>query len=226
MTIAIVSNVSFLPYEARASIELKHDDGVPEGSEGDKVGEYRAVRFSLPQGWSQALLLRVRYYFMADSAWFRVYVLGSDGSTELLIPPLKLDSMVGWLDVDLRSYNIIVTGDFYVAIEFSGDPGMTPPQPRIGYDTTSPLGPSFQGQPGNWKPFDLGRNVMIRAEVEDMTPRPVGGIVVPTNKLEILTPYLALAGLVAALSAVVVVRRRSRCLKLSLSPKPHSDINV
>jgi LPXTG-motif cell wall-anchored protein len=29
-----------------------------------------------------------------------------------------------------------------------------------------------------------------------------------TNKLEILTPYIALAGLVIAVSAVVVVKRR------------------
>jgi hypothetical protein len=46
----------------------------------------------------------------------------------------------------------------------------------------------------------------------DWTPppslRPVGGLVMPTDKLEILTPYLALAGLVAVVSAVVVVKRR------------------
>jgi hypothetical protein len=39
-------------------------------------------------------------------------------------------------------------------------------------------------------------------------PRPVAGIVMPTNKLEILTPYLALAGVIAALSAIAVVKRR------------------
>ena len=38
--------------------------------------------------------------------------------------------------------------------------------------------------------------------------RPVGGVVMPTNKLEILTPYLALVGLVAAVSAVIMVGRR------------------
>lgn len=42
------------------------------------------------------------------------------------------------------------------------------------------------------------------------TPRPVGGVVMPVNKLEILTPYLALAGLVAAISVVVAVKRRSK----------------
>jgi hypothetical protein len=30
----------------------------------------------------------------------------------------------------------------------------------------------------------------------------------PTNKFELLTPYLALAGLVVAVSAVVVVKQR------------------
>jgi hypothetical protein len=40
-------------------------------------------------------------------------------------------------------------------------------------------------------------------------PRPVGGLIIPTNKLEILTPYLALAGFAVIISAVVVVKKRS-----------------
>ena len=36
----------------------------------------------------------------------------------------------------------------------------------------------------------------------------VGGVVTPINKLEILTPYLALAGLVAIVSTGVMVKRR------------------
>ena len=40
------------------------------------------------------------------------------------------------------------------------------------------------------------------------TPRPVGGIVMPTNKLEIVAPFAALAGLIVAVSAVVAVKRR------------------
>jgi hypothetical protein len=42
----------------------------------------------------------------------------------------------------------------------------------------------------------------------DPNPNPVGGVVLPTNTLVILAPYLALAGLVIAVSAVVVVKRR------------------
>ena len=37
---------------------------------------------------------------------------------------------------------------------------------------------------------------------------PVGGLVMPVNKLEILTPYLILTGLVAAVSTVVLVKKR------------------
>jgi len=37
---------------------------------------------------------------------------------------------------------------------------------------------------------------------------PVGGVATPVNKLEILTPYLALAGLIAAVSTVFVIKRR------------------
>jgi len=37
---------------------------------------------------------------------------------------------------------------------------------------------------------------------------PVGGVTTPINKLEMLTPYLMLVGLIAVLSAFYVVRRR------------------
>lgn len=38
--------------------------------------------------------------------------------------------------------------------------------------------------------------------------RPVAGVVVPVNKLAVLAPYLALAGLVAVVSAIIVARRK------------------
>jgi hypothetical protein len=39
-------------------------------------------------------------------------------------------------------------------------------------------------------------------------PRPVGGVVSAVNKLDLLAPYIALAGLIAAVTMVVVARRR------------------
>ena len=43
---------------------------------------------------------------------------------------------------------------------------------------------------------------------EPLLTQPVGGVVLPTNTLAITAPYLALAGLVVAVSAVVAVRKR------------------
>jgi len=51
---------------------------------------------------------------------------------------------------------------------------------------------------------DVG-DVTIRAVYESI---PVGGIAIPVNKLAILAPYLALMGLVGAVTAALAVRRR------------------
>ncbi|WP_455279298.1 hypothetical protein [[Eubacterium] cellulosolvens] len=45
------------------------------------------------------------------------------------------------------------------------------------------------------------------AVTQTIEPAPVG-VVTPTNKLPILTPYIALAGLIATISAVYVVKKR------------------
>lgn len=45
-------------------------------------------------------------------------------------------------------------------------------------------------------------------DYQRQTREPVGGVLVPINKLEILTPYIALAGLIVAVSAVVVAKKR------------------
>ena len=37
---------------------------------------------------------------------------------------------------------------------------------------------------------------------------PVGGVITPVNKLALATPFLALAGLIAAVSTVVAVKKR------------------
>ena len=43
---------------------------------------------------------------------------------------------------------------------------------------------------------------------QDPEASPVGGVVEPVNKIALATPFLALAGLVAVVSAVVVVKKR------------------
>jgi len=58
-------------------------------------------------------------------------------------------------------------------------------------------------------PYVIGEPI-IHAVVEGTVSQhgPVGGIITPINKLKILTPYLALAGLIAVVSAVYVIKKR------------------
>jgi hypothetical protein len=44
--------------------------------------------------------------------------------------------------------------------------------------------------------------------VNQFEPAPVGGVVSPINKFKILTPYIALAGLIIAVSTFYVFKRR------------------
>ncbi|WP_455369836.1 hypothetical protein [[Eubacterium] cellulosolvens] len=48
----------------------------------------------------------------------------------------------------------------------------------------------------------------LSATLNQVEPAPVAGITSPINKLAILTPYIALAGLIIALSTVYVIKRR------------------
>ncbi len=49
----------------------------------------------------------------------------------------------------------------------------------------------------------------VEGTVNQVEPAPVGGIVMPISKLEVLAPYVALAGLIAAVT-IVIVKIRSR----------------
>jgi hypothetical protein len=189
---------------AFAAAELAYDDGTAEVGQTFESGKYFAVRFSLPGGCKSARLLKARFYKAApehDDTDVKVHILGSDGLTELTAP-FTYDVAVddSWNDADLLLKNIIVTGDFWIAIEF-----LVSFDPYIGFDLSPATGHSYAGTPGNWLQNPEG-NYLIRAVIECSAP--VGGTVMSTDKLAVLTPYIALAGLVIAVSAVVVVKRR------------------
>jgi hypothetical protein len=122
------------------------------------------------------------------------------------------------------------TAGYTAAAGFGGSPNS--PTPHMTYEFSIPLS-VIQIQPGQsitvcspeWKGrsivYDYSTskdnvwpNGLSLSDVNTWTIlqtsllRTVGGVVVQTNKLELLTPYLALAGLVAIASAVVVVKRR------------------
>ena len=58
------------------------------------------------------------------------------------------------------------------------------------------------GEPSGYVPD------IFETTVNQVEPAPVGGVLMTVNKLEILTPYIALAGLIAAVSTVYVIKRR------------------
>jgi len=60
---------------------------------------------------------------------------------------------------------------------------------------------------GNTGSFNSVLNAKI-SQTEGSTPGPVGGVVLPTSKLEIVAPFAALAGLIVAVSTAVVVKKR------------------
>ncbi len=54
----------------------------------------------------------------------------------------------------------------------------------------------------------LSHTKLKAAVTQTIEPAPVAGLVTPTNKLMVLTPYIALAGLIASVSTVIIIKRR------------------
>jgi len=193
---------------AFAGTWIIYDDGTAEG-EAYHLQNYIAVRFSAPAG---SVLLRIAYYRVyATATAFDLYVLGSDGQTVLFGPQSTTPvGPEGWFYVDV---NMVVPGDFYAAIYWPL------PDPFLGVDTDNGGQTFYSNTIGNWMnyhcigsgfpPPQFSCNLMVRAEVEPATPsgEPVGGVVISTNTLALLSPWLAVISLVGCIGAVVVVAK-------------------
>jgi hypothetical protein len=187
---------------ASATIEISYDDGTPERGMGNPANQYMAVRFSLP--FAPARLVMARFWPYQIVGDITVHIFDGDGVTPLTSAFIFTLSIVGnWNDAPL---NIVVTGDFYIAVQWIGE------YPDIGYDTTPPvIGRSYFGTPGNWGNPVGTLDSMIRAEVDAIGA--VGGVVVPVNTLAVLAPWLAVIGLVAIGTLVVVAKKREKTKK-------------
>ncbi len=203
----VASTASFLPFkEAKAApVELYYDDGSPDFGWSALQGIEHAVRFSLQPSWCSAQILTVRYHIWGTPSTFRVHVYDEDGTTDLTTPFDVTPGGTGWFDVDLTARNIVVTGDFFIVIEF-----LSSARPTIGVDDTSPIDLRTYSREAPGKQWEVADNIdqMIRAAVEPVECAPVGGTVIPVHKLEILAPYIALAGLIAVVSVVYVIKKR------------------
>lgn len=199
--------------EALAAIELAYDNGISTGDRGRGDGCYIAVRFSLPPGLDRAKILTAKFYIEEDPDAFNLYIFDSDGSSVLLGPLVVTPTIADWFNADLSSYNIMVTGDFYIAVQFMDN------DLDIGMDYTDPDGRSYDstecdGAPGSWTLNRFDCDYMIRATVDPgpvrITSQVVGGDYYKINKLEVLTPYLLAISLISSIVIFSLVNRKYR----------------
>jgi len=190
---------------AFALTEIAYDDGMPETTTSLDIGMFLAVKFSLRFDVPKARLLAARVFKAGRSETdMRIHVLGIDGATNLMKSfafRLVLESK--WNDVNLTAHNIIVSEDFYVAIEY-----LAYYDPLIGRDTTNPKGRSYYGRPGSWSPVPNSENVMIRAVIDHLSvtaSRTSQTSSVPSASVP--EPYILVTVLVTSISAAVVVKR-------------------
>jgi len=196
--------------EAQPPVEIVYDDGTSEEGIVPPIGQQLAVKFSLPLGLTEAKLLTARYYIHDKPATFRVHIYGSDGTGELILPPLATPSELGWFEVDLSGLDITVTGDFYISIEYL----TATLNPSIGNDLSDPDGRSYYGTAGSWTPTISEGDYMIRAVVQQpISPAPpVGGVILPVDTLALLAPYIAMLMAVAAAAVATTKALRKRIL--------------
>jgi len=188
-----------------ALTEIAYDDGMPETTSSLDIGMCLAVRFSLPSDPPEARLLAARVYKAGRSETdMRIHVLGSDGATNLTKPfafRLALESK--WNDVNLTAHNIVVSEDFYIAVEY-----LAYYDPLIGRDTTNPKGRSYYGHPGLWSPATNNENVMIRAVTDHLSATASRTSQTSSDpSVSVPEPYILVAVLVTSVSAAVVMKR-------------------
>ena len=184
--------------------ELAYDDGNISAhvySDG-----YFAVKFTLSDfGLSSFKLVTVRLHLSMPSGPpfdpIRIHVLDSAGVTDLITPfEFTATNDEDWNNADLPGGGIILNDDFWIAINLLSSSNL------IG-QTIQDSTHSYDGSPGMWTGAIYNRNYAIRA-LSDSATDSIGGLSMPVNKLEILTPCIALAGLIAVISTVYIIKKR------------------
>ena len=173
------------------------DDGMEENWCTDDTGDMFAVRFSLPDGCHKAQLLQVQIYFESHDcdppATIKIHVYDPlDNDLLLPFPTVTLTDCGGtyweyWFTYDLSASNLVVSGDFYVAMEINSG------ECCIGVDKSAPISErSWSNEGTGWKQWG-DREYMIRAQIDCLPPPQVGGDVFSVDKLAVITPYLLMA---------------------------------
>ena len=145
-------------YGGVPEVELAYDDGIADSEQSQAtLGSGFAVLFTTPG--TSARLVRARYYLDTAAAGHPIEVhVWNAAHTDLITPfTATPPAGAGWFDVDLSSYNLTVSGDFYVGFLYS----VQHSDPSVGVDTTSPDGRSYEVP---WEAF--ANDFMIRAVVQ------------------------------------------------------------
>ena len=124
------------------------------------------------------------------------YITGADHQTVLSSFPVTL--LPGWTWTTIAITNgPTVSGDFFVIVS-----GFT-----VLCDASNDYSRSYVGTTMPSMNVWTAGDIMIRALVDPVIGG-VGGVVLPTNSLTVLAPYLALVGLVATLPIAYAVKKR------------------
>ncbi|MDM5201442.1 S8 family serine peptidase [Fictibacillus enclensis] len=173
------------PFITAPGGEIAYDDGTAENAHAFyDAGNGWAVKMSLPAGKDQAVVTGGKFRFW-DTEWpvpggNKAQVAVYDASGPEGAPGKKLAGPINfsaqrngdWTTVDLSSYGIQVTGDFYM-VYFQADPN--PNAPGLGTDENGTnAGRSWQYVGGAWSPSPADEgNYMIRALVDYEVTAPV-----------------------------------------------------
>jgi len=108
-------------------------------------------------------------------------------------------------------YKVTAPGDYTINFPVPADAKTGKTYARFRIDDQNLNSPTGEATNGEVEDYLVDPAVGPPEEPpKQILSRPVGGYVIPANKLAILTPYLALAGLVGVVSAIVVARRRRK----------------
>ena len=153
------------------------------------------------------------------------YIVGQNGAVQIKvsgdISEQKPAYLHGWIDWNLDgdwndagenifSGKVTAPGDYTINFPVPADAKPGKPYARFRIDDQNLNSATGEATNGEVEDYLIDPAVRLPPEQPPQPPqsRPVAGYVMPTNKLSILAPYLALAGLVGVISAVVAARRR------------------
>jgi hypothetical protein len=176
LAILMVLGTNILPSQAIIAANetvLQYDSGVVDVSTSRPVNYTAAVRFS--PTYTSSKITEIQFYIGYCDSWndeFRIHVLDSEKNEWPGFTPfnIKTEMWNGWKSIDLSSFNIVVSGDFYVGLEWVQ--GNTP---GLGFDNapdgTNATGRSYFIVNGGWWPAYVLAGYgewLVRAGIEEV----------------------------------------------------------